>query len=145
MLWNSRKARPSRAGAKVPKLARPITLRKMQTIRAATGKQQQEADQFLVVGRQHVQRHGQEGAAQRAGVGRGGLGADLLDQEGVVEVADVMAGDHGRLAEGEDEVGGRHLAEVMVDGAHRQPALIDPGLDPVVGALVAALGQRQRR
>ena len=54
----------------------------------------------------------------------------------------MVADDDGRLAEGEDEVGGRHLAEAMIDRAHRQPVLIDPGLDPVMGVLVAAVGQR---
>ena len=89
-LCRSWKARPISAGANVPKLFRPIRLRKTQMISAATGKQQQDLHQPPLGRRQAVQRQALEHVAARAICPPAAplVAATALDQEGEIEVLD---------------------------------------------------------
>ena len=103
------------------------------------GQQQQELDQPLLGGRQDVQRDRSEEALDAGHALL--LGSGLLDQEGVIDVGDVPAANQRLIAVAEDEVIGGHLAEMAVAGAHGQPAIAQPGLDPVMGPLLGDLVQ----
>src|SRR5262249_47450118 len=69
----------------------------------------------------------------------------MLDEERVIEVFDVAASDDRNVVVTEDQVGGRDFAEVVIEGAHGQPMIVQPRLDPMVGLLLGALGERQPR
>ena len=145
-LCSSRKARPISAGAKVPKLSEADQVAEDADDQGGDRQQQQELDQALLRRRQGVQRQaakdlarkddgvvgGRFRGAPRARPGRRSRGRWTF-----------WPRTSGHVAEAEDEVGRRHLAEVVIEGAHRQPVVVDPGLDPDVGRLLAALAQGQ--
>src|SRR5262249_54780417 len=77
--------------------------------------------------------------ARRGGV-RGGEGHPL-DQERVLDVADILAADQLLIAVREDDVVWRRVAEVMVRRARGEPAAVGPDLDPRMRRLLLAVAE----
>ena len=49
----------------------------------------------------------------------------------------------GKIAIAEHHVSRGNFAEVIVERAHSHPVIVDPAFDPIMGALLMALGERQ--